>query len=242
MIRNRQPLLRFLWSFNSVVITLFILLGIGFLIFNIIGETLGRKQPAVITNVAADPEGKEKWVLGSIQDIEGSSWILMPLISERKDLSVSDPGMRKGLHSYSEGYSTPSRNVLFVNQETRDMHWLFPGNVQLVTRIETVSRLPRYEEGRVADAILYHVVTSDSNADGKLSSDDATDIAASRTDGTAYRTIVKSVDRIFGVKTANPENFVLLYQSSGRGYVSAVRIADMTITDTREMPQSELTP
>lgn len=239
---KKKPFFRFLWSFNSVVITLFILLGIGFLVFNIIGEILRNRKPAVITNVAADPEGREKWVLGTIQEVEGSPWILLPLISERKDLSASEPGMRKGLHSYSEGYSTPSRNVLFVNQETRDMHWLFSENAQLVTRIETVSRLPRYEKGRVADAILYHVVTTDSNGDGKLSSDDATDIAGSKTDGTHYRTIVKSVDRLFGVKTATADTFILLYQSNGRGYVSAVRIADMAVIDTKEMPQSERTP
>jgi len=239
---KKRSIFHYLWSFNSVVITLFVLLGIGFLLFSVFGGLFGGREHPVITNLAPDPDGNEKWVLGSIQDIEGSSWVLMPLISERKALSAPDPGMRKALHSYSGGYSTPSRNVLFVNQETRDMHWLFPKNAQLVTSIEMVSRVPRYERGRVADAILYHVVTSDTNADGKLSTEDATDIAASKTDGTACTTIATTVDRVFGVRASRAGTFILLYQSHGRGYVSGVRLADMAVIDTREMPRSEETP
>jgi len=231
-----------MWRFNSIVISLFIITIIGFVAFNVIKDAMKRKPPAVITNVAADPEGKERWVLGSIQDVEGTEWLFLPLVSEKKDVSLSDAGMRKGLHSYGDGYSIPSRNVLFVNQQTRDMHWLFPLNEQIVTKIETVSRLARYEKARIADAILYYVVTRDTNSDNRLSSDDMTDIAASRTDGTGYRVIAKSVDRIFGAKTANADQFILLYQSGGRGYLSVVRVSDLTVEETKEMPKSEKTP
>lgn len=234
---------RFIWRINCVAIMLLLLSIMGIGGYYCVKEILVRDRPAVITNVAEDPKGEEKWTLGRPVEIDGTQFIYIPLVSEKKNISIPEPGMpKKALHLYGGGYFAPSRNLLFVNKQTREMRWLFKDNRQLIVDIDLLSVHKRYEKDRKIDAILYQVIRKDTNADKKLTSEDLADIAISFPDGSRYMELFQYVERIFGAMTLDGRDVLVLYQSKGKGYASTIRLQDMSIRDTKEMPKIEQAP
>lgn len=190
--------------------------------FNIIMAMLHSNKPAVIKNVADDPKGEEKWRLGSITELTGTDYIYLPLESEKKEVPVSGEMFAKvGKRAY---YFNPSRNILFVNKKTQAMHWLFKSNKQLITALELVSKDKRHDSQRNIEAILYQVITKDTNGDGKLTADDSVDVAISNPDGSEYKEVLKSVERLIGVVMLDEKELLIMYQSGGNGLAAKVKI------------------
>jgi len=229
---------RIVWRVNGIGILLLLVIVAGFSAYNLIKEMFRGTVPAVIINVADDPRGQEKWTLGMPKEIEGTNFVYIPLESERKNLAVLEPAMQKDLHSYI-AYFTPSRNLLFVNKQTRDMRWLFNDNTQFITRIDMLSAPVRRGEDRRIDIILYLVVEKDTNGDGKLNSDDLADLAISLHDGSGYKEVLPSVERIFGAMVLDGREALVLYQSDGIGYACTIRLKDLSVVETKEMPRVE---
>jgi len=90
--------------------------------------------------------------------------------------------------------------------------------------------------------MLYQVIGKDTNADNKLTSEDLADIAISLPDGTRYKEVFQSVERLFGAMIIGGQDVLILYQSKGRGYASTIRLADMSVQDRKEMPKIEQKP
>jgi hypothetical protein len=233
---------RFVWRVNGIAIMFLLLFVIGFGGYNFIKEILHRERSPVIRNVAVDPQGEEKWTLARPVSIDGTQFIYIPLVSEKKNISISGPGTLKAVHSYGQGYFAPSRNLLFVNKQTRDMKWLFKDNRQLIADMDLLSVQKQGSKDRMIDAILYQVISKDTNGDKKLTSEDLADIAISNPDGTRFKEVFQSVERIFGAMSVGRREVLVLYQSKGKGYASTIRLQDMSIKDTREMPKTEQAP
>lgn len=234
---------RFIWRINGIAIMCLVLFVIGFGAYNLIREMFSRDRHAVITNVADDPRGEEKWTLGSPQEIDGTRFVYVPLVSEKKNLQVSAPALSKsGLHEYAGSYFSPSRNLLFVDKSTRDMKWLFKDNGQLIADIDLLSAREEYEKNRKVDAILYRVIDRDTNGDRQLTSEDLADIALSNPDGTNYKEVLPSVEHLIGTMNLDGKEVLVLHQSKGKGYASTVRLRDMSVVDTKEMPKTEKIP
>jgi hypothetical protein len=200
---------------------------------------LHRGDRPVIKNVAEDPQGEEKWTLGTPKEIDGTQFIYIPLVSDKKDVSIAQPGFTMAKKAFYEEYFKPSRNLLFINKQTREMRWLSKDNKQLIADIEMLSVLKRCDKNRKIDALLYQVIGKDTNGDNKLTSEDLADIAISFPDGTRYKEVFQSVERLFGAMTIGGRDVLILYQSKGKGYVSTIRLADMTVQETKEMPKIE---
>lgn len=234
---------RIIWRINSITILIFLLLIIGFVAFNFIKEVFDRKKPPVITNIAVDPQGQEKWTLGRPQEIEGTNFIYIPLVSEKKEISVQQPVLAsKAFNSYDHGYFSPSRNLLFINEKTREMKWLFNDNTQMIVQIEMLSILKRYDKDRKIDAIVYQIIRKDTNGDNRLTSDDLIDIAISLPDGSQYKEVLQSVERVLGATSLGDGEILILYQYKGGGYASTFGLQNMSIKDTKEIPKIEKTP
>ncbi len=230
---------RLVWRINGVAIMLVLLFIMVVGGIDLIAEMIPHDQPSVITNIAADPAGEEKWSLGSIEEIDGTQFAYIPLISEKKNIAVSAPAFSKsGLHSYGGGYFSPSRNLLFVNKQTREMNWLFKNNGQLIADIDMVSLKKKCDEESKVDLILYRIIKRDTNADSQLSSEDVADIAISYPDGSRYTEIIPTVDRIFGTLNLEVNEILILYQSKGKGYAATIRLQDMSVRETREIPRT----
>jgi len=221
---------------NVLVMTAGILFLAGLVIYEMILNRVQRPPQPVITSVAADPEGREKWTLAGPRAIQGTDYISIPLVSEKKGVAVSE----KGLHSYGGGgYTPPSRNLLFLNRKTAEMKWLFKENRQLITEIEMLSAPKQYERDRKVAAILYRVVTNDSNGDKELTPADTADVAVSFPDGSHYTNLFGAVERVIGAMSVDDEGGLVLYQLMGRGYASLIAFKDLSVIVTREIPNSE---
>ena len=228
---------RTVWRINGIAILLLVLFVIGAGAYTFIREMLHRGDHPVIKNVAEDPQGEEKWTLGTPKEIDGTQFIYIPLVSEKKDIAIPQPSFGLSKIGYSRDYFAPSRNLLFINKQTREMRWLFKDNRQLIADIDMVSILKPYDKNRKIDAILYRVIRKDTNGDNKLTSEDVADIAISFPDGTRYKEVFQSVERLFGALNLGGQDVLILYQSKGRGYASTIRLADMSVQDTKEMPK-----
>ncbi len=226
---------RIVSRFNGIAIMLILIAIIIFGGFNIIKELFYSRKPIVIKNVAEDPKGEEKWRLGSITELGGTDYIYLPLESEKKDVSVSGMSLAKsGMHEY---YFNPSRNILFVNKKTQEMSWLFKNNKQLINKMELVAKQKKYDNQRNIEAIIYQVVTRDTNGDGKLSTDDSADVAISYPDGSNYREIIKSVERLIGVLMLDDGELLIMYQSNGNGYTAKIKVGKGNNFSVKEMPK-----
>ncbi len=234
---------RYVWKLNGIGILLLLIFILGIGGYHIVKELFPHELPAAITNVAQDPQGDEKWTLGSSEEIEGTEFLYLPLVSERKNISIPEPGMaKKALRSYGPGYFAPSRNILFVNRLTGEMRWLFKDNKQLISNVDFLSIRKRDAKDRKVDAILYMVITRDTNGDNKLDSNDKADIALSLPDGSRYKEVIRSVERIFGTMIIGGREVLVLYQSEGKGFAATVRLADMSVHNPKEMPKVEQAP
>lgn len=96
------------------------------------------------------------------------------------------------------------------------MRWLFKGNKQLISHIRLLSIRKRNDKDWKIDAILYEVITHDTNGDNKLDTNDKAAIALSLADGTRYKEVIRSVERIFGTMSIEGHEVLVLYQSEGR--------------------------
>jgi hypothetical protein len=238
LLMGENRFFKIVWRINGVAIMFLLFIVIGVAAYHFIKEIFPEDAPAVITNVADDPQGEEKWTIGSPKEIEGTNFIYIPLVSEKKNISIPEPGLNKAMLS-TYGYFAPSRNLLFVNKQTREMKWLFKGNKQLIAHIDMLSVRQEYDRGRKIDAILYQVIVKDTNSDKQLNSEDLADVAISLPDGSRYKEVLQSVEHIFGAMSIGKSYHL---QSKGRGYASTIRLQDMSVIETKEMPKIEQTP
>lgn len=216
------------------------LLGmIAVALYNIVRELLHTRPPQVIRNVADDPSGEEKWRLGHPQQIEGTSFVYIPLISEQEDIKLRDVRHKGSLHSYGgEAYSNPTRNILFVNMERNEMKWLFPTNGQLVTQVQMLpENAYNDDKKRSTKAILYQVVQKDTDGDKRLTVDDDTVIAFSLPDGSKYKDVLSSAERLIDATLLENKTLFLMYQTKGVGYASTLRLGDFATVKKVELPK-----
>jgi hypothetical protein len=103
---------RFVWRFNGLVLMLAGVLSIGVLGFagyEIYKDVVRKRSTRNIVNVAENQPVDEKWRLGDLIKIEGSSYVMIPLHSDQ---------------SYAQAYysksSQSTRNILFINSATND--------------------------------------------------------------------------------------------------------------------------
>jgi hypothetical protein len=236
---------RFVWRFNGIAIMLLALTLLVWVIvlsgYALVASVFFRDHSPVITSVAEDPEGKEQWRLGAPRSIDGTQFLCLPLESEKKSISASGSGLSPSFlnASYSSRYFDLSRNLLFVNRQTRDMYWLFKDNRQLITDVELLSPQDQDDRNRVVDAILYRVVQTDTNADQELTAEDLADVAISNPDGTSFTMLFQSVERMLGSRILESGQVLILYQSQGKGYAATIRLQDMSVQETKEMPKVE---
>ena len=225
---------KFVWRLNGIAIMLLLLFALYSVGHELIRQMRQRPSaPAVITNVAQDKTGEEKWSLGYPREIEGTDYIYVPLGSQIKKIPASGSG---GIGVVRNSDTATTRNLLFVNGQTREMRWLFKGNNQLIENIEEMPQ-PRYREKDKVEALLYTLIRRDTNGDKKLTLDDQSDLAVSLPDGSHYKEIVRSVEDVIATMVPNGSEIVLLYQSGGKGYMSTIRLQDMSIQETKEIPK-----
>ncbi len=217
------------WRINGVIIMVAGLLAIGVLMFaayQIFKETIRERGVTGIVNIEASAEVKEKWQLGYLSSIQGTPFVMIPLSSDQQ---------------YSQSYYDKSassiRNYLFINKQESNQHWLLKSNEHLIMNADVLSESTNSGQEAAALAILFTVITSDTNNDDRLTAKDLKTVAISQPSGQAYREVLQGIDRVVGYSLTGKESLLVVYQRGDVGYTVTINLADFSVFKETALPK-----
>lgn len=228
---------RWIWRINGLIL-LIGAIAIGVVMLMGMFSGLGRNAPGpVVSNIATDPEGSEKWVLGRSRSVSGSMIIYIPLESENKNLDIKHRESEMNFYSGGGYRRTFAKNVLFIDTKTDEMNWLFEDVDQLIVSID---QLPKnYDESKTTKYITYAVITKDTNGDGKINENDNAALAYSNLDGSGYQVILDDHERLISEILHEDDVLSVVYQKSGAGFVSRYSLNPFKLITNAELPKIE---
>ena len=220
---------KFIWRFNGLILMIVGVLAIGVLGFSgykMFRDVRHERTTRNIVNVVEDQQVDEKWQLGHLINISGSSYVVVPLYSDQKYAQ-----------SYFSKSSDSTRNLLFIDVRSNQKKWLFKTNDYLIVNQEFLSEKEINGKDEVIRAILYMVVKKDTNGDKRLTADDKMDIALSTPGGDNYKEVVTGIDGFIGHRVIDKDTVFIIYQKQGTGYSGRVDLRDFSFTNQMELPK-----
>jgi hypothetical protein len=220
---------RYIWRINGLILLVAGIMAIGVLAFagyKIYGETTRDRSTRNIVNIQEDSEIKEKWLLGYMEDIQGTSYVMVPLNSDQNYAQ-----------SYYSKSSSSARNYLFINSKNNEQHWLFKNNKYLIADKTMLSEQGYRNEERNIRAILYQVIKKDTDNDNRLTSKDLKTISISGPNGSGYKELIQGVDVFVGQRTVDENTLLIVYQKQGVGYSANVSLSELAISNEQELPK-----
>ncbi|WP_395400562.1 hypothetical protein ACHMW6_24090 [Pseudoduganella sp. UC29_106] len=153
--------------------------------------------------------------------------------------------LRLTTHEKSQGFSSGSsgseiRNVLFLTGTAKTARWLFKDHKNIILNVSQLHREPTDRNERVEQptkALYFEYVTDDTNGDGKLSSEDHSNVALTTQDGTGFTEVLHNADRIFSFEVLDQMHLSVVYQKG-----ATVRHAKYLLTSLKlEVDQEIIT-
>ena len=193
---------RFVWRFNAIVIMasgVFTLASLIFIFGGEISRNIKRQNTSVV-NVDRDAELKEELKIDNYRRVKGTSYLIFPLKSKQSYRSSS----------YSSKSTSSSRNLLFVDSRTNKKQWLLPDNKSLIVSDRPIP--DRATKDNPTQAILYTVVSEDTNQDQRLTRSDLLTIGIGQPDGKKYQEIAGGIDTLLGYETIGSSQAMVIYQ------------------------------
>lgn len=238
---DNNKFFKWIWRLNGLIV----FFGVGLVLVIVVYEMarpLFRETPEeqIITSVADDPEGEEKWVLGHPKGLSSSDYIAIPLVSEND--KIASKKSRGHIISSGGPYwpSGTAKNILFINTKSNEASWLFPSNNQLIdsfSEFPSVSKSEKKKNEDIQTLIFYVLINKDTNGDGMLSADDKLNLAVSDTNGNNLKVLMQDIDYIVGKSMAGSSEIFVIYQKAGVGYSMKLRISDHKIISNLELPK-----
>lgn len=226
------------WRFNALLIAAVGMAGIGILLVSlafVAYKSVFKRNVSydtIQTQTSDDEKINEVLEIDSLQSIEGSDYVMMPLISKQY--------LKSAYSSKSKMSST--RNLLFANMNTGQSHWLFSDNSQLVLRNSFIDVYPINEASINVNSakvvgILYKVIKSDSNKDGQINEDDKLTVALTTAEGKNY-TELSDIDDFIDYKYLPDKNQLsLLTSHKDKQYIVLINLLDFSVTKTVALPE-----
>ena len=220
---------KFAWRFNAIIFMVAGILVIVVLIYagyQIIKETTRKKTTRNIVNVDKNQTIDEKWELGRLYKIDGTRFVMLPLTSDQS----------YAMASYSKS-SNSVRNYLFIDTRNNNKRWLFQTNRNLIADIDFLNENENEAKERTLLAILYRIISKDTNGDKRLTKDDKLTIAISLPSGRGYKEVIHDIDRFLGHDVINRDRILLIFQKDGTGYTADLSLSDFSISNENEIPK-----
>ncbi|MEE2730402.1 MAG: hypothetical protein VYA55_06235 [Pseudomonadota bacterium] len=218
-----------LWRFNAVLIAAAGMLAILVLIFSlymIFKEINGRKRGNEIVNVDPQSNIEEVFRLGSIEHVKGSNSVIVPLLSDQF-FSLK----------YSGSKSTVStRNLLFSDMESESSAWLLPSNQYLIVEHRQVNESGYWDRDKDVLSILYHVVTSDTNGDNRLTENDKITLSISTPEGKNHTELAHNIDEVLGYVVLDKNVIAVMFNRDNQGLIIYINVADFSISKEIVLP------
>ena len=119
-----------------------------------------------------------------------------------------------------------TRNLLFIHAESLETRWLFPTHQQLILETSHLAKEAPAEKQEVL-ALLYEIVESDSDGDGKLNREDQLSLAISRADGSGYKVLAKGLMTVISKQLSDDDKRLLVLSQRD----NAVRLDSFLMED-----------
>lgn len=225
-----SKLFKNIWRFNAVIIALAGMLGVIVLLFSsylIYQETTRDRFKREVVNVDTETNIKEKFRLGQLHPIKGSTSVLIPLYSDQ---------------SYTANYSgskstTSTRNILFSDLANETNTWLLPHKKFLISEYKLINESNSYSSDEDIITILYEIVKNDTNNDSRLTENDQLILSLSRPDGSNFTEVIKDIDTVIGYELISKEVLAILYSRKNQGFIAYIDLDGFKLKKDSELPK-----
>jgi hypothetical protein len=223
-----KKILRIIWEIDVVlilIIGLMVLAILGYTGYRIYNDVFRLREISGIVNVESETNISAEWKLGTFDRVDGTDYLMAPVHSTQTFQA-----------SYYEKGTSAVRNYLFVNAVDKSSSWLVPHNNYLF-----LSRHKEWHNPAVGSSVVkwlrYEVVKSDTNQDGRLTSEDQRTIGISDPTGEGYVELIPDVDRILGYEMRDENNLLVFYRIGTKNFVAEINIPERLITAIKELPE-----
>jgi hypothetical protein len=193
---------RILWRINGVLFLVILMFGIFPLVWSLTESFRSRPYRQVEPRIVNKPQGtndKEFLHLGDASRVRGTPFLRLSLRSEAQ-YSLS-----------SKGRDGRIANYLYLDNGDLSSWWLFDGFDRLISQVHDL----RAEGGgndKPVIATLFEVISTDTDGDHRLTTNDREAIYFSGPDGKKPIEIIPPTDGILSVEQVAPMNVLVIYQ------------------------------
>lgn len=213
---------RTVWRVNGVLVLLAFVLAGGAALIGLVfaaADALGDDTPDA---PAAIVEGDEHLAYGLVEEIEGTSHVLLPLTARAPSMPYSSDG------------AGVTRNLLFYDAATGATRWLRPDHRGAVLD-HTLLRDAGKEEGPVR-WIRFELADADTDGDGEVTGEDAARVAVSGPGGEGLATVVGDADEILGYAPPRDGTLLVFFRRGAEHLVAEVDLAAREVRRTTALP------
>lgn len=237
---DENKFFKLIWRINGLIIfggtALITLLITYYIIEDFIGSN-SRPQPAVVENLAPDPEDKEKWIIGNPIQIRGNDFVLLPLVSENKEVEMKSITNTSRQFYKDRHHRKLSKNILFLNKKENKSFWLFSNTNRLI--LNTTLFPNSYDNNSLTKVIFYNIVSKDTNSDKRLTKEDNSSLFMSTPEGENYQLVLDAYDRLISRESVGDNQLILIYQNKGKAYSRLIQLSPYKVISNIELPKIE---
>lgn len=175
--------------------------------------------------VAESDSGGQKPILLSferLENISGSDTQMMRLTAQSAKFS-------------SGGYGHEIRNIVFLRETDNVAKWLFKDHKNLILASVQLHEESSNSKDQPTKALYFEYVTLDTNNDGKLSSDDHSNIGLTKPDGTDFLELLHDLTRVFSFRMLDRQHLSIVYQKG-----TAVKHAKFSLDTMKVVADQEI--
>ena len=225
---KRANIFRIIWKINAVLILmvgLMVLVILCYTGYRIYQDVFRSREVSSVVNIESDTRISAEWRLGAFDRVEGTDYLMAPVYSAQTFQA-----------SYYEKGTSAVRNYLFVNAIDKSSRWLVPHNNYLFLASHKEWHRPGLGDS-VVKWLRYEVVKSDTNRDGRLTSEDQHTIGISDPTGEKYAELVSHVDRVLGYEMRDENTLLVFFRTGTKNFVAEINIPERRVTVTKELPE-----
>lgn len=191
-----------------------------------------RAAPAAVMPVTG-----EKLFFGSIENLDGSSFVLLPLEARRPTMKLSS----------GSSHMNETRNLLFYDAATGAARWLRPDHRAVIVSHELLRESGavqgRWESRKPGSGdpvrwIRYDLALSDTNGDGVVDGDDVRQVAVSGPDGKDFAVVLDQVDEVLGYAVPESGKLVVFFRRGDGEFAGEISLIARKLVRTVPLPKS----
>ncbi len=220
---------RFIWRLNALIIL------VGGLLFglqtiwrerHIAREIFGPHFRSNIVNLEKGEKISEFWSLGDFSQVEGTPWLVAPVISDQKYHQ-----------SYYSKEPSSVRNYMFLQSDTLTCRPLLPNHQSLIVDMIRVGEKEQRYEFKKVTGLIYVIVKEDTNHDKRLTGNDKKTIAVSDPSGQKYRELLTDIEIFRGSTQVTPQTTLVFFTQNKTNYAAKIDMEKQTLLTTQKLPQ-----